>query len=52
MALSGHQRSLWTGVNLYSTNGFKWSPEILVGRRDFVQYTWLEVVTREVGGQA
>jgi len=39
-------------VTLYSTNGLKWSPEKLVERRDFLQYKWLEVVTREAIGQA
>ena len=39
-------------MTLYSINGLKWSPENLVDRCDFVQYKWLEVVTREVGGEA
>jgi len=38
-------------VSLYSTNGLKWSPENLVDRREFIQYKWLEVVTREAIGQ-
>ena len=38
-------------MTLYSTNGLKWPPENLVDRHDFVQYKWLEMVTRDVVGR-
>ena len=41
----------WTVVTGYSTDSWMWSPEKRLGSSDFLQYNWLEVVTREVGGK-